>query len=598
MARSRSRKRDRDRGSIEELPSGALRVRVYAGLDPISHKRHYLTEVIPAGTPKAAAEAEKTRIRFINEIDERRNPRTNATVAQLLKRYLDQFDGAPNTINRHRGDVQKHLDPFLGHIKVGALGADILDSFYAECRRCSEHCDGRPSVQHRTRQSHDCDERCGRHECTPLSASSIRHMHYLLSGAYKRAIRWRWVAVSPISQAEPPAAPKPNPQPPTADQAARIVNEAYKDPDWGTFVWTAMTTGARRGELCALRWHDLNLDPEHALAWVRRAISLDLDQRYVVSDTKTHQQRRIALDPETAIVLSEHRDRCLARAAALDIELTDDAFVFSAIPDGSAFVVPGSVSQRYDRLAGRLGIKTTLHKLRHYSATELILAGVDVRTVGGRLGHAGGGTTTLRVYTAFVSEADQRAAKTLSGRMPARPELLTRAERAKIEPQAPYERIAAQIRQQILDGHLAEGDFIPKKKDIAIEHGVALSTAYRVMGLLRTWGLIDIRQGQRSVVIYRRTVAVIEVPTPPAPLTPVLAASSRQLLDFEIVHQSAIVRKIRTDADPNDPADLRQILIDAVLRLGRNESEIGLYELNIRQVGQPDLMTTFVATAR
>jgi integrase len=134
MARSRSRKRDRDRGSIEELPSGALRVRVYAGLDPISHKRHYLTEVIPAGTPKAADEAEKTRIRFINEIDERRNPRTNATVAQLLKRYLDQFDGAPNTINRHRGDVQKHLGPFLGHIKVGALDADIE----AYSRRCIE----------------------------------------------------------------------------------------------------------------------------------------------------------------------------------------------------------------------------------------------------------------------------------------------------------------------------------------------------------------------------------------------------------------------------------------------------------------------------
>ena len=59
-----------------------------------------------------------------------------------------------------------------------------------------------------------------------------------------------------------------------------------------------------------------------------------------------------------------------------------------------------------------------MHELRHYSATELIAAGVDVRTVAGRLGHGGGGTTTLRTYAAWVSEADQRAAGTFDHHMP------------------------------------------------------------------------------------------------------------------------------------------------------------------------------------
>jgi site-specific recombinase XerD len=77
------------------------------------------------------------------------------------------------------------------------------------------------------------------------------------------------------------------------------------------------------------------------------------------------------------------------------------------------------VTQRYGRLVARLGIKSHLHALRHYSATELIAAGVDVRTVAGRLGHGGGGATTLRVYAAWLSEADQRAAGVLAGRMPA-----------------------------------------------------------------------------------------------------------------------------------------------------------------------------------
>jgi len=69
----------------------------------------------------------------------------------------------------------------------------------------------------------------------------------------------------------------------------------------------------------------------------------------------------------------------------------------------------------------RLGIDTTLHKLRHYNATELIAAGVDLRTIAGRLGHGGGGTTTLRVYAAWVAEADQRAASALAERLPRPP---------------------------------------------------------------------------------------------------------------------------------------------------------------------------------
>jgi site-specific recombinase XerD len=101
--------------------------------------------------------------------------------------------------------------------------------------------------------------------------------------------------------------------------------------------------------------------------------------------------------------------------------MADDAYVFSLAPDGSTPLTPDSVTQRYIRMTERLGIDTHLHALRHYSATELISAGVDVRTVAGRLGHAGGGTTTLRVYAAWVSEADQRAAAALAPRMPQRP---------------------------------------------------------------------------------------------------------------------------------------------------------------------------------
>src|SRR5206468_2666266 len=95
-----------------------------------------------------------------------------------------------------------------------------------------------------------------------------------------------------------------------------------------------------------------------------------------------------------------------------------DSRIFSASPDHSTWLRPSSVSNRYARMCKRLEWDMNLHQLRHYSATELIAAGVDVRTVAGRLGHGGGGSTTLRAYTAWVSEADQKAAGEFSVRMP------------------------------------------------------------------------------------------------------------------------------------------------------------------------------------
>lgn len=176
----------------------------------------------------------------------------------------------------------------------------------------------------------------------------------------------------------------------TPEEAARILEEAWDDPDWGMLVWLTMTTGARRGELCGLRWSHLSL-PNSVLT-IRRAIAQHRADRFE-KDTKTHKQRRVSLDPETVKALTEHWERCSTRCEALGVPLSRDAFVFSPAPDRRAHLVPSSVSQRYSRLAARLGIDTHLHCLRHYPATELIAAGVDVRTVAGRLGHNGGGVT-------------------------------------------------------------------------------------------------------------------------------------------------------------------------------------------------------------
>ncbi|MDN5849870.1 MAG: tyrosine-type recombinase/integrase, partial [Nitrococcus sp.] len=353
-------------------------------------------------------------------------------------------------------------------------------------------------VDNRTPRDHECDERCRPHVCNGLSSTTMRHIHYILRGAYEKGVRWRWLSSNPVLLVDAPRANAPNPSPPSPEEAALIVEEAWQDPDWGTLVWLTMTTGARRGELCGLRWSHVDL-PNSVLT-IRRAIAQDGPDRWE-KDTKTHQQRRVALDPETVKALTEHWERCSARSESLGVPLTRDAFVFSLAPDGSAHLVPSSVSQRYSRLAARLGIETHLHCLRHYSATELIAAGVDVRTVAGRLGHSGGGVTTLRVYAAWLAEADQRASESLAQRTEARPvQPADDAERALRRPRSPRERLAVDLRQQILDGVYADGEHLPGIKAMGEKLGLSSSTVHRAYQLLRQWGLLVGAEGDRPCV--------------------------------------------------------------------------------------------------
>lgn len=153
--------------------------------------------------------------------------------------------------------MRLYIGPMRGALPIGRVSGETLDSFYAQLRTCRERCGGSSTfVQHwSTSPDHTCDKRCGgTHACKPLGEAYLRQIHNVLSGAFTRAVKWGWLGVSPIGQADAPTPPTPDPQPPTATQAARIAEEAWGDPDWGMFVWLAMTTGARRGELCALRW--------------------------------------------------------------------------------------------------------------------------------------------------------------------------------------------------------------------------------------------------------------------------------------------------------------------------------------------------------
>jgi len=121
-------------------------------------------ETIPAG-PQAARIAEEASVRLLNQVYERRNPKTRATVAHLFARYLDEAVLEPTTRSVYRGYTAKHLLPLLGPHKIGALDAGVMDSFYAELRRCREHYDRSSGLlDHRVEGKHVCTSKCTPHE--------------------------------------------------------------------------------------------------------------------------------------------------------------------------------------------------------------------------------------------------------------------------------------------------------------------------------------------------------------------------------------------------------------------------------------------------
>ena len=95
----------------------------------------------------------------------------------------------------------------------------------------------------------------------------------------------------------------------------------------------AALTGMRRGELCGLRWSDI--DEETATVTVRRSV-WQVRSEWGLKDTKSHRVRPFSLDPLAESVLTARRGRAIAEAETAGIELPADGFVWSTFVDGHA----------------------------------------------------------------------------------------------------------------------------------------------------------------------------------------------------------------------------------------------------------------------
>ncbi len=298
---------------------------------------------------------------------------------------------SPSTLARYRSAINANITPRLGSVAINKIGPAELDGFYSQLAR------------------------------TGLAPLSIRKSHAILSAAFNQAVKWGWVDRNPVDRASPPATRGREIHPPTAEELRRLLDACVEDhPEVRSLIYVAATTAARRGELCGVQWRDVDLDL--ATLTIARSIS-DAGREVSVKDTKTHQARRIALDPSTVRVLQAHRRRAEERADAAGVALSPDAYVWSQDLDASTPYRPDRVTGAFRWLRDKSEMPhVTFHALRHFAATTLAGQGIGVRTIAGRLGHANPGIT-LRTYAHFLDAADREAAaaiaKALDGLHPA-----------------------------------------------------------------------------------------------------------------------------------------------------------------------------------
>ena len=196
-----------------------------------------------------------------------------------------------------------------------------------------------------------------------------------------------------------PSVPKREPTVPTPIVMERAMRVAA--PEFASLLQFAICTGCRRGEIAGLRWSDI--DTEKSSVTVRRSID-STPGNGLPKETKTASTKVISLDEGTLATLDAHKARQADQGR-------NNAWVWSRDRDGVIPIRPDRISDLWADVRAHLpeleGVR--FHDIRHATATWLIAAGMDPRTVADRLGHDDV-KLTLSTYTAPVAASDRRAA--------------------------------------------------------------------------------------------------------------------------------------------------------------------------------------------
>lgn len=248
-------------------------------------------------------------------------------------------------------------------------------------------------------------------ETAPLSGKTLLHYHRFLSSMLQTAVYWQLIPENPCARVKAPRSDTQEAAFLDEEAAARMVQALDGEPPlYRTAILLLLNTGLRRGELCALRWEDVDLE-KGTLRICRNAVYLP--HRGIVMDTpKTRTSVRVIRLPASCIpMLRSYRAFQAEQRLSVGDQWEDQDLVFTAW--NGAPLRPDSLTRWFSQFVTRHDLpKVSLHGLRHTNATLLIAAGVNLRTVSGRLGHSRA-ATTANIYAHAIQSADAAAAEIL-----------------------------------------------------------------------------------------------------------------------------------------------------------------------------------------
>jgi integrase len=308
-----------------------------------------------------------------------RGIRTAGTLKEYLDRWLPYHTQAkplaPKTAERYTS-LAAHATGALGNVLLADLSTFMLDDLYVKLAQA-------------------------------LSAKTVREVHSVVHVALKRAVKTKLIRFNPADGCDLPRVDQKeavalNPEQLSAYQAA--ASGTWVD----LLIRLASAIGARRGELLATRWSDLDWSAnkvrvERSLYQVKRQIG--------IKPTKTRQARAVSIPPSLMAYLKIHREAQEQNRAMFGPDYRTDLDLIFADPAGN-YLLPSSVTRAAVRLARQAGLQGVgIHTLRHTHASVLLHGGVPVTNVSKCLGHRDA-YTTANIYAHALPDSDPDVAAT------------------------------------------------------------------------------------------------------------------------------------------------------------------------------------------
>ena len=317
------------------------------------------------------------------------------TLSEWCEKWMTEYAEPvlrPSTVKGYRNDIKNHICPSLGNKKILSLKTSDIQKFYNSLKR---------------KKTKTGSKKCNK----ALSDSYVRGIHMLLHEIMDAAVNAHLIIKNPTNGTVIPK----NNYPPMKilnDKQLDVFMEAIKgEPLWYDFFYTEITTGLRRGEICGLKWDDL--DETTGALKVRRSVSKESGNELLIGETKTETgTRSILLPPSTLHLLKNRKKKSKSK------------WIFEDFLHPENPVPPNRVYNVLKRILKNADLPDIrFHDLRHTFATHALTSGVDPKTLSRILGHTNA-SFTLDTYTHVTNDMQKKASAIVGNFMD---ELLTNA---------------------------------------------------------------------------------------------------------------------------------------------------------------------------